>query len=101
MKILKGIMGGALFGAALFFIPFILMRVLFFFIIIGFIFRLVRGGRSRWGRGPFGGWGGRKQFAFADYIRGMSDDEYNRFKEHFQEEHPWERHRRNQSTETK
>lgn len=83
MKVLKAVIGGGLLGAAFFFIPFIVMRILLFMILIGFIFRLL--GRSRWGRRGFDhhGFGRSKEFAFADYIRGMSDEEYNRFRQHF------------------
>ncbi len=82
MKIIKAIIAGGLIGAAFFFVPFIIMRVLFFLIIIGFIFRMV-GGSRRWGRRGGFPFGGRNQFALADYVRGMSDEEYNRFKQHF------------------
>lgn len=82
MKIIKAMIAGGLFGAAFFFIPFIIMRVLFFLLIIGFIFRMVGRGR-RWGRRGSFPFGGRNQFALADYVRGMSDEEYSRFKQHF------------------
>jgi hypothetical protein len=42
-------------------------------IFVGMMFRMSR----------FGGGGFSRRFAFADYIRGMSDEEYERFKSHF------------------
>lgn len=101
MKILKAIIGGALMGAAVFFVPFMLIRVLLFVFVIGAIFRIL--GRGRWGRQGFGrrGFGGHNQFAFADYIRGMSDDEYNRFRKHFGDDRCNGRFQRQPETETK
>lgn len=80
MKTVNTIIGGALLGAGFFFIPFIMMRFILFALFIAFLFRLF--GRRHWRR--WGSrFGGRNQFAFADYIRGMSDEEYNRFRQHF------------------
>ena len=98
MKIIKAIIAGGLIGAAFFFVPFIIMRVLFFLIIIGFIFRMLGRGR-RWGRRGGFLFGGRNQFALADYVRGMSDEEYNRFKQHFANDQ--DRYYRPSSTENK
>jgi hypothetical protein len=74
-SILKPILAGMLIGAALFFMPFFLLRVLVVFLIIGALFRLFggRGFRGRYGRGFHP--------AFADRIRNMSDDEYNQYKQ--------------------
>lgn len=74
MKILKPILVGALIGAALFFMPFFVLRIAVgFFIIFGLI-RLFS--RRRYGRGF-----GRPFYpAFTDSIRNMSDTEYQKFK---------------------
>lgn len=81
--LLKSILAGLLLGAALFIMPFFLIRLVFFFVIIGALFRLFGGGRFR-----RGGWGRGRDFehmpAFADRIRQMSDDEYNQFKQRYQ-----------------
>ncbi len=73
--IFKPILAGILIGAALFFIPFFLLRVLIVFLIIGGLFRLFggRGFRGRYNRGFHP--------AFADKIRNMSDEEYNQYKQ--------------------
>ena len=74
MKFLQPILAGILIGAALFFIPFFVLRVVVIFLIIGGLFRLF-GGR-RFGRGYRHGF----HPAFADNIRNMSDEEYKAFK---------------------
>ncbi len=78
-SILKPILAGMLIGAALFFMPFFLLRVLLVFLIIGALFRLFggRGIRGRHGRGFHP--------AFADSIRNMSDEEYNKYKQRFED----------------
>ena len=68
-RILKLIVGGALLGAAIFFIPFFLLKVAAVILIFG-LFRWMFKGRGRSGR-----WAG-----FADRIRSMSDEEYANFK---------------------
>lgn len=75
MKLLKPILAGILIGAALFFLPFFVLRVVVVFLIIGALFRLF-GGR-RFGRG----YGRGFHPAFADNIRNMSDEEYKAFKQ--------------------
>ena len=78
-SIVKPIIGGVLIGAALFFIPFFVLRVAVFVLIIGLLFRLF--GRGSWGPA------GRRQerfTRFADKIRNMTDEEYNQFRERFQ-----------------
>ncbi len=72
-QVLKTIAFGALFGAALFWAPFFVIKVIIFFLVLGLIFRFFRGRRYY---GPSG-------WAYADRIRGMSDEEYNSFKEKF------------------
>lgn len=75
MRFLKPILAGILIGAATFFLPFFVLRVVVVFLIIGGLFRLL-GGR-RFGRG----YGRRFHPAFADNIRNMSDEEYKAFKQ--------------------
>jgi hypothetical protein len=74
-SILKPILAGILIGAALYFMPFFLLRVLVVFLIIGGLFRLFggRGFQGRYGRGFHP--------AFADKIRNMSNEEYNEYKQ--------------------
>lgn len=78
-QLLKTILVGVLIGAAIFAAPFFAVKVLIFFLIIGIIFRVFRGRgyyhRRRWGYGPW---------AYADKIRGMSDQEYQEFQEKYQ-----------------
>jgi hypothetical protein len=76
-SIFKPIVAGIFIGAALFFIPFFLLRVLVVFLIIGGLFRLFggRGFRGRYGRGFHP--------AFADKIRNMNDQEYNEYKQSY------------------
>ena len=62
-------MAGILLGAASYYAPFFLVKAIIFILIVGALFRLFRGGRGRW-----------RQFAFADRIRAMSDEEYSVFK---------------------
>ena len=73
-QIIKPILGGLIIGAALFFMPFFVLKVLVFLLIIGLLFRLF-GWRRGWRhyRGPYG-------WAFADKIRNMSDEDYEHFK---------------------
>ncbi len=69
--LLRTILFGAVLGAALFWAPFFILKVLLFFMILGFFFRGFRGRRYY---GPSG-------WAYADKIRNMSDEEYASFKE--------------------
>ncbi len=80
MKIIKAIIIGAITGAALFFLPFFILRGFLFILFIGFVIRLIAFGR--WRHRGFGGRGFNP--AFADKIRNMSDEEYNNFKQKFQ-----------------
>jgi hypothetical protein len=78
-SILKPILFGVLFGAAAFFVPFMLIKMILFLMIISFIFRMF------W-------WGGRGhrmhyQFAYADKIRNMSEEEYTAFKSNVNKGH--------------
>lgn len=84
MKILKPILFGAILGAALFYIPFFILRVAIVFLIVGGLFRIFRG-RGRWRGGPHGYGPGSfrsgHRLAFADKVRAMSDEEYTQFKQ--------------------
>lgn len=81
-QIFKAVALGILIGAAFFVMPFFLLKLFLFFMIIGAIFRLVWGGKHR-----RGGWGPGYKFAMADKIRNMSDEEYNTFKNNVQQNH--------------
>ncbi len=80
-QILKPVLIGVLVGAALFVLPFFVLRTLVFFVIIGGLFRLFAG---RWS-----GWRGYRSNggfypALADTIRSMSEEDYRAFREKFQ-----------------
>ncbi|MDJ1503172.1 hypothetical protein [Xanthocytophaga agilis] len=78
-QIFKSILFGALFGTALFFMPFFLLRIVLFIVIIGALFRL-------FARRRFGPSGHRRSFThFTDRIRSMSDEEYTAFKQRSQD----------------
>jgi hypothetical protein len=71
----KPILIGILLGAALFMMPFFLIRALVFFLIIGALFRLLRG-RS------FRRWNHRELHpAFTDTIRDMNEEEYRVYRQ--------------------
>lgn len=77
-SIIKPIIVGIIIGAALFFMPFFVLRVAITAIIIGLIFKSFR--RSGFGRG----FDRKQRFShMADKIRNMSDEEYKQFKEKF------------------
>jgi hypothetical protein len=82
MKILKLLLFGTLLGAALFYMPFFLLRIAVTFLIIGGLFRLFRG---RWRKGSPGYGPGNfrlsHRLAFADKVRAMSDEEYTQFRQ--------------------
>ena len=72
-SIFKPVLFGVLFGAAAFFAPFFLLKVLLAIMIISFICRMF------WWRS----WPHNRmqyRFAYADKLRGMSDEEYAAFK---------------------
>lgn len=72
LQLIKTIIGGAILGTALFYLPFFVLKVLVIILLIGVISKFFR--RHRGYRGPYG-------WAYADKIRSMSDDEYSEFKE--------------------
>lgn len=77
MKILKPVLFGILLGAGLFYLPFFVLRVALFFLIVGGLLRLFRG-RMRHGGGPWGP--GNRRLAMAEKVRAMSDEEFAEFK---------------------
>lgn len=77
MKIIKPVLFGALLGAGLFYLPFFILRVALFFLIIGGLLRLFRG-RFQRGSGPWGP--GNRRLAMAEKVRAMSDEEFVEFK---------------------
>ncbi len=70
-SILKPVVLGVLFGTLTFLMPFFLLKVMFFFLIMGALFRLF--GRRRFGPGGPGAY----RLAFADHIRNMNEEEYS------------------------
>lgn len=72
-SIFKPIVFGVLFGAAVFFMPFMLLKFIFFFMFIGAIFRMFAWRRFRHG-------GMSYHAMYADKIRSMSEEEYSEFK---------------------
>jgi hypothetical protein len=91
-SIFKPIIAGVLAGAALFFMPFFLLRVFAFFLIAGAFFRFFIGRRMR-------KHGFDIRPAFADRIRSMSDEEYNQFKQQSQQRcSNWHSHAETAST---
>lgn len=74
-QVIKSIVIGALLGALIFAIPFMAIKLFFFLLVVGLVFKLIRG-RGRRYYGPAG-------WAYADKIRQMSDDEYQQFKNRY------------------
>lgn len=75
-SILKSIAGGVIIGAALFFMPFFLLRLAVIILIIGALIRLFVRPSFR-GTPPY-----NRQFsAFIDRIRNMTDEEYQKFQQ--------------------
>jgi len=72
-QILKPMILGILLGAALFFMPFFLIKIFIFLLVVWAVIHLIRGRR---GQGPYG-------WKFSDKIRQMTDEEYKEFKEKF------------------
>lgn len=73
-QILKTILAGILAGAALFVMPFFLVRILAFIMIIGAIIKLLSGGRHRF----------RKHYAFAEKFENSTAEEKEAFREKMQ-----------------
>ncbi len=73
-QIIKTVLAGILAGAALFLVPFILIRVLLFVLLIGAVARLL--GRRYHYRG-------RMHPAFAEQIRNMSEEEWAQYRQNY------------------
>lgn len=81
---LKLIIGGILLGVAIYFVPFFVLKVIAFMLILGFLGWLF-GGRRHHHRHHY--------WAMADRIRQMSDEDYDRFKkERSMCRHGWYHH---------
>jgi hypothetical protein len=74
-EVLKTVFAGILAGVALFMIPFFLIKVIIFFLLIKAIFRLLVGKR-RWH-------GGGMRMAFVQKYNSMSEDERKAFMEKY------------------
>jgi hypothetical protein len=74
-QIIRPIIAGILLGAALYFMPFFLLRIVLIILVITFIWRLFTGGRfsRRYNRGFHP--------AFADHIRSMTEEQYKAFRQ--------------------
>lgn len=70
MQVLKPILVGLIAGAALFWMPFLVIKIVVVLLILGLLFRLF-GRKRHYGHG---------RWAMADRIRSMSDAEYGDFK---------------------
>lgn len=79
-SIFKPILFGVLFGAALFFAPFFLLKVIFFIALISFLCRVFFWRRGSWNHYR------HYNLAFADKLRGMSDAQYAEFKNRFNDD---------------
>jgi hypothetical protein len=78
-QILKVALGGVLAGLALFIMPFVLMKLVIFFLLLGLIFRLF-GGRKRWYyRHAFYRINPQKKQEYAQRWRSMNEEERSSF----------------------
>ena len=69
-RFLKLVVGGILLGAAVFFVPFFLLKVASMFLVFGLLIWIFKGKRHSHRH-----WGG-----YVDKIRSMSDEEFKAFK---------------------
>lgn len=79
-QIFRVVLAGILAGVAIFIMPFLIIKTVVFFLLIGAIFRLVGGRGSRW---HGGGWGSgidpQKRYAFARRWQSMDPAERKSF----------------------
>ena len=75
-SILKSITAGILIGAALFFMPMLVLALFILSFVMHMMFRMMM---HHSGHAGFGA----HHFAFADKVRAMSDEEYTQFKTNF------------------
>ncbi|MCA6434953.1 MAG: hypothetical protein ACK5QC_09495 [Bacteroidota bacterium] len=73
-KILKFVIGGVVLGTALFFAPFLTLKIVALFFIIGAVMRMLFWRRVFWYAKPM------LQVAYTDRIRSMSEEEYEAYK---------------------
>lgn len=71
-SILKSIIMGLIFGSLVYFMPFFLLKVFIFFMVISFFMKMM------WWRAM--SHGGGHYLRYAEKVRNMSDEEFNRFK---------------------
>lgn len=76
-SILKTVVMGATFGALLFFMPFFFLGIMVCFAIFGM---MMRRRMRHMGYGFY-------QFAYADKIRNMNEEDYQKFKNHMNQRH--------------
>lgn len=78
-QIFKVVLGGILAGFALFIMPFVLVKLVIFFLLLGLIFRLF-GGRRRWHhRHAFYGINPQKRHEYPQRWHSMSEEERKTF----------------------
>lgn len=80
-KILKLVIGGVALGTALFFAPFLVLKIMALFFILGALVRILFWRRMFWYTRPM------MQMAYADKIRNMSAEEYEVFKNKMNQMH--------------
>ncbi len=79
-QIFRVVLAGILAGLAIFIMPFLIIKTVIFFLLIGAIFRLVGGRGGRWHRGDWGsGIDPQKRYAFAKRWQSMDTSERKSF----------------------
>ena len=79
-QIFKVVLAGILGGLAIFIMPFLIIKTVIFFLLIGGIFRLVGGRGGPWHRGGWGtGIDPQKRYAFAKRWQSMDTNERKSF----------------------
>jgi hypothetical protein len=68
-QMIKLILGGALLGAGLFFVPFLILKVFLFFLVIGLFFKIF-GGRRHHGH----------YWSRLEYVRSLSNEDFEKYK---------------------
>jgi len=78
-QIFKTVLAGALAGVVLFMMPFIIIKVLIFFMLIKAIFRLMGGGRRHM----------HMRYAYAHKFQNMSEEDRAAFMQKYGNKHGW------------